>query len=171
VIRAGAAGLRLDELGGIAVIAHPVADEPQPGQSPLYRTPRCRALGLNDGFICLGVILDQGGIDEGDPPYRVADQQHDNRASFTMVITAPSGVPNAGVRNRWGHLRATITDVLTEEDTAQTPTQDGVTEAAFWIAHALHVWVVEAEGGERDHRETLNRLGDLTPPDQPEAAD
>jgi len=55
--------------------------------------------------------------------------------------------------------------VLTEQGTA--PSDDKVTEAAFWIAHALYVWVVEAEAGERDHRETLNRLGDLTPPDQP----
>jgi hypothetical protein len=98
-------------------------------------------------------------------------RQHDSTASFTAVITASSGAPNAGVRNRWGHLRRTIRDVLTEDDTAPAPTDDEVTEAAFWIAHALHVWVVEAEAGERDHRETLNRLGDLTPPDQPEAAE
>jgi len=98
-------------------------------------------------------------------------RQHDNPASFTTVITAPSGAPNAAVRNRWGHLRMAITDVLAEESTAPTPTDAEVREAAFWIAHALHVWVVEAEAGERDHLETLNRLGDLTPPDQPEAAE
>lgn len=61
--------------------------------------------------------------------------------------------------------------MVTEEDTAPTPTDDEVTEAAFWIAHALHVWVVEAEAGERDHREALNRLGDLTPPNQPDPAE
>jgi hypothetical protein len=67
-----------------------------------------------------------------------------------------------------GHLRTTITDAFAEQGT--TPSEEDVTEAAFWIAHALHVWVVEAEAGERDHRETLNRLGELTPPDQPDAA-
>ena len=82
-------------------------------------------------------------------------REHDNPASFTTVITAPSGAPNASVRNRWRHLRTTITDVLTERGT--TPSDDTVTEAAFWIAHALYVWVVEAEADERDHRETLNR--------------
>ncbi len=88
------------------------------------------------------------------------------------MITAPSGGPNAGVRNRWDHLRTTITNVLTEDKerkNAPPPTDDEVKEAAFWIAHALYVWVVEAEADERDHRETLDRLGDLTP-DQPEAA-
>ena len=57
-----------------------------------------------------------------------------------------------------------------EREKAPPPTDDEVKEAAFWIAHALYVWVVEAEADERDHRETLDRLGDLTPPDQPEAA-
>lgn len=85
------------------------------------------------------------------------------------MITAPSGAPTASVRNRWGHLRTTITGVLTEQGTA--PSEDEVTEAAFWIAHALYVWVVEAEVGERDHRETLNRLGDLPPSGQPDAAE
>ena len=100
-------------------------------------------------------------------------RQHDDLASFTTVITAPSGGPNAGVRNRWDHLRTTITNVLTEDrerKKAPPPTDDEVKEAAFWIAHAMHVWVVEAEADERDHREALDRLGDLTPPDQPEAA-
>ena len=100
-------------------------------------------------------------------------RQHDDLASFTTVIDAPSGGPNAKVRNRWNHLRTTITNVLTEDrerEKAPPPTDDEVKEAAFWIAHALHVWVVEAEADERDHRETLDRLGDLTLPDQPEAA-
>ena len=100
-------------------------------------------------------------------------RQHDDLASFTTVITAPSGGPNAGVRNRWDHLRTTITNVLTEDRERKKtppPTDDEVKEAAFWIAHAMHVWVVEAEADERDHREALDRLGDLTPPDQPEAA-
>lgn len=100
-------------------------------------------------------------------------RQHDDLASFTTVIDAPDGGPNAKVRNRWDHLRTTITNVLTEDrerEKAPPPTDDEVKEAAFWIAHALHVWVVEAEADERDHRETLDRLGDLTPPDQPEAA-
>lgn len=99
---------------------------------------------------------------------------HDDLASFTTVITAPSGGPNARVRKRWDHLRTTITNVLTVEAERQKgppPTDDEVKEAAFWIAHALCVWVVEAEADERDHRETLDRLGDLTPPDQPEAAE
>jgi hypothetical protein len=73
------------------------------------------------------------------------------------------------VRNRWKHLRTTVKNVLTEQrDTA--PSDAEVTETAFWIAAALRVWVVKAEDGERDHRDTLNRLGDLLPPDQPDAA-
>ena len=100
-------------------------------------------------------------------------RQHDDLASFTTVIDAPSGGPNAKVRNRWDHLRTTITNVLTEDrerEKAPPPTDNEVKEAAFWIAHALYVWVVEAEADERDHRETLDRLGDLTLPDQQEAA-
>jgi hypothetical protein len=97
----------------------------------------------------------------------------DDLASFTTVIDAPDGGPNAKVRNRWDHLCTTITNVLTEDrerEKAPSPTDDEVREAAFWIAHALYVWVVEAEADERDHREALDRLGDLTPPGQPEAA-
>lgn len=94
---------------------------------------------------------------------------HDDVDSFTTVITAASGAPNEKVRNRWQHLQTTVKSVLTEQrDTA--PSDAEVTEAAFWIAAALRVWVVEAEDGERDHRDTLNRLGDLLPPDQPDAA-
>lgn len=42
-------------------------------------------------------------------------RQHDDLASFTTVIDAPIGGPNAKVRNRWDHLRTTITNVLTED--------------------------------------------------------
>jgi hypothetical protein len=42
-------------------------------------------------------------------------RQHDNLASFTTVIDAPDGSPNAKVCNRWDHLRTTITNVLTED--------------------------------------------------------
>jgi hypothetical protein len=100
-------------------------------------------------------------------------RQHDDLASFNTVISAPEGGPNAKVSKRWDHLCTTSTNVLTETrepEKAPPPADDEVREAAFRIAHALHVWVVEAEADERDHRDALDRLGDLTPPDQPEAA-
>jgi len=96
-------------------------------------------------------------------------REHHEAGSFITVISAGSGAPNAQVRNRWQHLRTTVKDLLTEQR-GTAPSDTDVTETAFWIAAALRVWVVEAEDGERDHRDTLNRLGDLLPPDQPEAA-
>ena len=61
--------LPLDEIGGVEVISHLVAHEPQTGESALYRRPLRR--GVHDAFVCLVVIPDQGGIDHGYPPHRL----------------------------------------------------------------------------------------------------
>ena len=94
---AGMAVPGLDELGGIGVIAHPVTDEPQPGQGSLHRLPRCRVLGPHDRFVCSVVIPHQGGIDEGDPPYGVVDHLEAARLVWWLLPGKPLyGVTHGG---------------------------------------------------------------------------
>jgi tetratricopeptide (TPR) repeat protein len=79
-----------------------------------------------------------------------------------------SGAVALGVRERWTHLCDAVGDALADGESS--PPGGRVEEAAYRIASALVVWVVEVEDGERDHRGVLDRLGDLVPPDRPEAA-
>ncbi|WEO94653.1 hypothetical protein A6P39_011915 [Streptomyces sp. FXJ1.172] len=96
-------------------------------------------------------------------------REHDDVDSFKTVIEAESGGPNAQVCGRWQHLLTTVEDLLGAQRASGPPKAD-IEESAFRIAAALRVWVAEAEEGERDHRDTLNRLGDLLPLSQPNAA-
>jgi hypothetical protein len=89
-------------------------------------------------------------------------------SNFVQVISAEGAVAQQ-MRERWRHLRTTVKDTLTETHGSE-PSSEVVDDAAFRIAAALHVWLVQAEDGGRDHREVLNRLSDLLPPQQPEAA-
>jgi hypothetical protein len=95
--------------------------------------------GVRDGHHLLGLAAraHAGHLEELAELSRWA-RPHDSLASFTTVITAPSGAPNARVRNRWDHLCTTVTNVLTEgrkREKATPPTEDEAKEAAFWIAH------------------------------------
>lgn len=96
-------------------------------------------------------------------------REHPDIAVFLTVVDADKGGPNRGVRSRWKHLRTIVQDLLTARRGA-VPLQDVTDEAAHRIAAALWVWVVKAEDGEDDHRNTLNRLGDLLTQGQPNAA-
>jgi tetratricopeptide (TPR) repeat protein len=87
---------------------------------------------------------------------------------FIEVISAEGTVAER-IRDRWRHLRTTVEDALTETHGSKLPSEE-VDDAAFRIAAALHVWLVQVEDGGRDYREVLNRLSDLLPPQQPDAA-
>jgi hypothetical protein len=65
--------------------------------------------GVQDGhhLLALAARAPAGHLEELTELTRWA-RQHDNPASFTTVITAPRGAPNAGVRTRWRDLRATV---------------------------------------------------------------
>jgi energy-coupling factor transporter ATP-binding protein EcfA2 len=96
--------------------------------------------------------------------------RHPGLSSFLTVIEAEKGGPRAAVVTRWGYLRDIVRDQL-QARPGGAPSQADIEEAAYRIAAALCVWVVEPEDGEDDHRNALDRLGDLLPQDQPDAAD
>ncbi|MGD0703186.1 MAG: hypothetical protein ABSA02_25280 [Trebonia sp.] len=93
----------------------------------------------------------------------------DSAESFAALVTAESGGPDKRVRSRWQQLHSTVKKVLIVRRGGAQADAD-VTETAFRIATALHVWTAEVKNGERDHRDALNWLDDLLPGDQPDAA-
>ena len=58
--------LRLDEIGGVEVISHLVAHEPQPRERSLDRPPPGGGLGFHGALVGMAVISHQGGVDDGD---------------------------------------------------------------------------------------------------------
>lgn len=93
---------------------------------------------------------------------------HPELPSFLTVIEAEKGGPNQKVCTRWQHLCTTVHNLLQERQGC-APSLAHRDETAFRIAAAMWVWTVEAEDGERNHRDALNRIGDLLPP-EPDAA-
>jgi hypothetical protein len=96
VISTGMALLRLDEIGGVEVISHLVAHEPQPRERFLRRPPPGGGLGFHGALVGMAVISHQGGVDDGDPPYCLAD----HRESLPTVQDPIPGQPLYGLAHR-----------------------------------------------------------------------
>lgn len=115
------------------------------------------------------------GLASGGPARQLSDLRelsrwagtHPTEESFLELIAADGVIP-ARVRERWRYIRETVGQVLADSRGSVTGNQ--VDAVAFRIASALRVWVVEVEDGERDHRNALDRLGDLLAPGPADAA-
>lgn len=115
------------------------------------------------------------GLASGGPVRQLGDLReltrwattHPTVESFRELIAAGGMIP-ARVRERWRYLRETVGQVLA--DSRGSLMGDEAEAVAFRIASALRVWVVEAEEGERDYRNALDRLGDLVAPGGADAA-
>ena len=125
--------------------------------------------GIRDRYHRLGVAAD-GPVQQLEQLRELTSwaRAQTSAAEFVQVISAEGAVAQQ-MRDRWRHLRTSVKDTLTETHGVE-PSGEVVDDVAFRIAAALHVWVVQAEDGGRDHREALNRLSDLLPLQQPEAA-
>jgi hypothetical protein len=65
--------LRLDEIGVVGVVAHPVPHEAQPAEGPLDEPALGRVVAGQGGVVAVRVVSHQGGVDHGDPPHSLAD--------------------------------------------------------------------------------------------------
>jgi hypothetical protein len=125
--------------------------------------------GISDRYHRLGLAAD-GPVTQLEQLRDLTSWARAQTSAFSLVqVISAEGAVAQQVRERWRHLRTTVKETLTEVRGTE-PSGEDVDDVAFRIAASLHVWLVQPEDGGRDHRDTLNRLGDLLPPQQPDAA-
>jgi len=89
-------GPRPDEVDVVDLAAHPVPDEAQAGQRALDQPPLGRGPGGQHRIVGFRVMPDQRGVDDGDPPDRLAD----HRKRPWLVRCPDPGQPLDGIAHR-----------------------------------------------------------------------